>query len=272
MLRAVSLCTLFVALLWPACCRAEQPDEKLAPPVNILLLGDSTCIGSVCRAVEPKADHLEGVIEKLLAADKELPATKVLNQGRDGEYIHGLLSSGRFDREIATLKNIEYILIRYGINDRNKRQEFATNFPNDYRDLLDRLKKDHPQARLIPMTIIPYMGLERDTEVNDIVKAVAKERDLPLLDMYVRYAAELKHGENMLNYRRATISRIPERFHALLGTARSGDSVVVLDNRLDAHLRDVPGWFGDRHPNLAGYHVIGDESARYLAPLLRERK
>jgi hypothetical protein len=47
--------------------------------------------------------------------------------------------------------------------------------------------------------------------------------------------------------------------------------VVVLDNQLDAHLRDVPGWFADRHPNLAGYHVIGDEAARFLAPLIRER-
>jgi len=40
---------------------------------------------------------------------------------------------------------------------------------------------------------------------------------------------------------------------------------------LDAHLRNVPGWFADRHPNVAGYHVIGDEAARFLAPLVRAR-
>jgi hypothetical protein len=45
----------------------------------------------------------------------------------------------------------------------------------------------------------------------------------------------------------------------------------VLDNSMDAHMRDVPGWFRDQHPNLAGYHVIGDESAKFLAPLIRER-
>ena len=50
-----------------------------------------------------------------------------------------------------------------------------------------------------------------------------------------------------------------------------GNSVEVLDNRLDAHFGDLPGWYGDRHPNLAGYHVIGDETARYLAPRIRER-
>ena len=44
-----------------------------------------------------------------------------------------------------------------------------------------------------------------------------------------------------------------------------------MDNVMDAHLRAVPGWFADRHPNLAGYHVIGDEAAKFLAPLLRAR-
>jgi hypothetical protein len=33
----------------------------------------------------------------------------------------------------------------------------------------------------------------------------------------------------------------------------------------------VPGWFADRHPNPAGYHVIGDEAAHFLAPLIRKR-
>jgi hypothetical protein len=46
--------------------------------------------------------------------------------------------------------------------------------------------------------------------------------------------------------------------------------VTVMDNRLDAHFRDLPGWFGDRHPNLAGYHVIGDETAKSLAPRIRD--
>jgi hypothetical protein len=42
------------------------------------------------------------------------------------------------------------------------------------------------------------------------------------------------------------------------------------DNRLDAHFRDLPGWFADRHPDSAGYHVIGDESAEFLARRIRE--
>jgi hypothetical protein len=41
--------------------------------------------------------------------------------------------------------------------------------------------------------------------------------------------------------------------------------------RHDAHFRELPGWFADRHPNLAGYHVIGDETVRFLLTLIRQR-
>lgn len=49
-------------------------------------------------------------------------------------------------------------------------------------------------------------------------------------------------------------------------------SVVVLDNRLDAHFGNLPGWFSDRHPSLAGYHVIGDEAANFLATMIRAKR
>jgi lysophospholipase L1-like esterase len=32
----------------------------------------------------------------------------------------------------------------------------------------------------------------------------------------------------------------------------------------------LPGWTSDRHPNLAGYNIIADETAKWLAPLIRE--
>src|SRR5262245_28514887 len=59
-----------------------QADNTGKAKVRILLLGDSTVIGSVGRHVAPKADHLEDVIRKLLAAEKDLPSAEVINQGR----------------------------------------------------------------------------------------------------------------------------------------------------------------------------------------------
>ena len=253
-------------LLGPPLLRAEH-DGK----VQILLLGDSTTIGSVCRLTDPNGPHLEDVIRQLLAADQGLPPTNVINQGRDGEYIHGLLSGGRYDREIAGLPGIDFVCIRYGLNDRGKRADFAQNFPKDFSGLIARLRKDFPEAKIIPMTIIPYMTAEADAEINQLIRQVAEAEKLPMFDVYTRYEAELKRGANMLNYRRYPLEKIPENHRNWVKPFVRHDAVTVMDNRLDAHFSQLPGWFSDRHPNLAGYHVIGDETAKYLAPLIREK-
>ena len=253
---------------------AASPRRALAEhdgKVQILLLGDSTTIGSVCRMTDPKGPHLEDVVRLLLAADKSLPPTQVINQGRDGEFVHGLLSGGRYDREIAKLPGVDFILIRYGLNDSGRRPHFDAEFPADFRALIGRLRKDFPRAAIVPMTIIPYLGREADARINNLVRKVAAEERLPLFDVYTRYEAELAHGRNMLNYRRYPLERIPESQRDWVKPFVHGGSVVVMDNRLDAHFRNLPGWFGDRHPNLAGYHVIGDETAKFLAPRIREK-
>ena len=262
-----------VLILFLLCCGAAPGAEPAhgSPPVRVLLLGDSTVIGSICRKVEPKADHLEQVMEKLLASEKDLPPVKVINAGRDGEYIHQLLTSGRYDKVVAPLKDLDFVLVRYGPNDRHRLKNFAHDFPRDYHDLIKRLSKDFPHAQIVLMTMLPLMGPKGDAEVNDIVRRVAAEEKLPVCDIHARYAAELKFGPNMLRYRRVPEKEIPERLRSLVEGCYVGDTVVVLDNRLDAHFRDVPGWFRDAHPNLAGYHVIGDESAKFLAPLIRQR-
>ncbi len=240
--------------------------------LKILLLGDSTTIGSVCRQVEPDGPHLEDVIRLLLAAEPDLPPAEVINQGRDGEFIRGLLSSGRYDKEIATLGGVDYVLIRYGLNDVARREGFEVNFPKDYAELIGRLRRDFPRATIVPMTIIPYMTPERDESVNRLIRKVAESERLTLFDAYTRYRAELAHGPDMLNYRRYPLEKIPEKDRGWVKPFVRGGQVVAMDNRLDAHFRDLPGWFADRHPNPAGYHVIGDESARFLAKRIREKK
>src|SRR5437763_10934012 len=122
------------------------------------------------------------------------------------------------------------------------------------------------------MTITPYLAPGRDEPITALVRRVAGSERLPLLDVYSRYRAELSHGPDMLNYRRYPLEKTPERHRGWVKPFVRGGRVVVMDNRLDAHLRDLPGWFGDRHPNLAGYHVIGDETAKFLARLIREKK
>jgi lysophospholipase L1-like esterase len=198
----------------------------------------------------------------------------VINLGLSGEYIRRLLDSGRYEKEASKLPGIDYVLIRYGLNDNAYRENLEENFPKDYHELIERIKVDHPQATIIVMTVIPYGSEELCLRLNKLNEQVAKAEGLALFDIYPRYAEELKRGPDMLNYRRFPLEKIPENRREFVKSfivPGANPTVEVLDNRLDAHFGHLPGWFGDRHPNLAGYHVIGDETAKFLAPLIREK-
>lgn len=273
----------------PAVLRATHEGK-----IQIVLLGDSTTEGSIPRKLVPSGPHLEQVIEQLLAAEGDLPPCKVTNLGLSGEFIRRLLDTKRYDKVAAKLPGVDYIFIRYGPNDLNRRENFDVNYPKDFHELIARLRQDHPAATLIPMTAIPLnadlaVDAPKARRMNDLVRQVAAEEKLTLFDIYPRYAAEQAKGPNMLNYRRYPLGKIPAKYHEFVKpfvmpgrklatpptdpveAERQGPMVVVLDNRLDAHFGHLPGWFDDRHPNLAGYHVIGDETVKFLAPLMRAR-
>lgn len=250
----------------PLLARAEHEGK-----LQILLLGDSTTEGSVPRRLKPEGPHLEKVLELLLAAQGGLPPCHVVNSSLSGEYIRRLIDSGRYARDAEKLPGLDYIFIRYGLNDRARREDFTENFPKDFHELIQRLRQDHPEALLIPMTVIPFSDEAASQEINDLVRQVAAKEDLKVFDIYPRYAAELKKGANMLNYRRYPLNKIPEQYHELVKSFVRGPSVEVMANELDPVLGHLPGWYSDRHPNLAGYNVIADETAKYLSMLLRDR-
>lgn len=239
--------------------------------VQILLLGDSTTEGSVPRRLKPEGPHLEEVMEQLLRAEEDLPPCRVINSSQSGETIKRLFDSGRYDKNGAELEGIDYIVIRYGINDKAKRENFPVNFVADFHGMIERLRKDHPGALIIPMTVIPFSSEEVSKEINDLIRQVARDEKLEVFDIYPRYAAELEKGYNMLNYRRYPLAKIPEKYHEWLKPRVKGDRVEVMGNELDGILGHLPGWTSDRHPNLAGYNVIADETVKYLAPILRKR-
>lgn len=266
-IRFVFIAALAAFALSPSTAQAEHEGK-----IQILLLGDSTTEGSIPRNLKPEGPHLEKVIEQLLAAENDLPPCHVINSSQSGEFIQRLFTSGRYVKNGEKHPGIDYIFIRYGLNDRARRENFTENFPKDFHELIARLRKDHPKSRIIPMTVIPFADEEASKEINDLVRQVAKQEKLPVFDIYPRYAAELKKGHNMLNYRRYPLKNVPEKFRELVKTYVQGDRVVVMDNELDGILGHLPGWTGDRHPNLAGYNVIADETAKYLAKLLREKK
>lgn len=241
--------------------------------LQILLLGDSTTEAIIPKKISPDEPQFEDMLRVKLATEGDLPPCDVYNEGVSGEFIRRLLDT-RYDKAVKTKPQADYIFIRYGINDQARRKDFETNFLPDYRELLARLRQDHPKAMLIPTTIIPFSGAAKDGHVNVLIKQLAAGANLTLFDIYPRYAAELKKGPDMLNYRRYPLSRVPENLRPLATPyiqPEADPKIVVLDNRLDGIFGHLPGWTGDRHPNLAGYNVIADETAKWLAPLIRNQ-
>ena len=160
-------------LLTVAPLRAEHEGR-----IQILLLGDSTTEGSIPRRLKPEGPHLEKVIEMLLAAEGDLPPCRVINSSLSGEFIRRLIDSGRYARNGEKLPGLDYIFIRYGLNDRARRENFPENFPEDFHELIAKLRQDHPTARIIPMTVIPFSDEEASKEINDLVRQVAKKEKL----------------------------------------------------------------------------------------------
>lgn len=246
-----------------------------AKRLQIILLGDSTTEAIIPKRIAPDEPQFEDMLRIKLATEGGLPPCDVYNEGVSGEFIRRLLDT-RYDKAVKTKPQADYIFIRYGINDQARRQDFAANFPKDYHELLARLRQDHPKAMLIPMTIIPFSGEEKDAQVNALIRKIVAEEKLTLFDIYPRYAAEMRKGPDMLNYRRYPISRVPENLRPLatpyLVPEGKDAKITVLDNCLDGFFGHLPGWTGDRHPNLAGYNVIADETAKWLAPVIRGKK
>jgi len=242
--------------------------------LQIILLGDSTTEASFPKKMAPDEPQFEDTLRIRLALEADLPACDVHNEGVSGEYIRRLLDT-RYDKAVKTKPQADFIFIRYGINDRSKREAFPENFPKDFRELLGRLRSDHPNAMLIPMTSIPYSAENQHADINDLIRKIAAEEKLPLFDIAPRYLAELAKNPDGLNYRRYSLSKIPEQLRPLATPyvlPGADPQVVVMDNRLDGLFGHLPGWASDRHPNLAGYNVIADETAKWLAPVIRARR
>lgn len=243
--------------------------------LQVILLGDSTTEASIPKKLDPEEPQFEDTLRILLASQPGTPPCDVYNEGVSGEFIRRLLDT-RYDKAVKTKPQADYIFIRYGLNDRAKREKFDVNFPADFRELIGRLRKDHPKAMLIPMTVIPYLEPKAGRALNTMIQGIAASEKLTVFDIYPRYDAELKKGPNMLNYRRYSLAKVPEALRPLATpyVQPEGDDpkIVVSDNRLDAHFGHLPGWYSDRHPNQAGYHVIASETAKWLGEVIRKRQ
>lgn len=262
----------FIAILMLNPLVAFSPESDTSTKkIKILLIGDSTTAGG--------KPFFEKSIEQLIEGIDSLILAEVINLGLGGETAYSLLNSNRYDTQIKGIEAVDYIFLRYGINDWIHRQPFLENFPEDLKKVISHLRNDFPEAQIILMTIIPFLNEENSTIVNESIARVAKDENLELFDIYPAYQKGLdEYGQHSMNVRFFPLSEIPEQYHLLVApytkfySWKNAEYVRVLTTELDPFFGHLSDWYKDKHPNPTGYQLIARETASYFIGKLRDEK
>lgn len=259
---------IFISILASICSlNSIETNAQLKPNYKILLIGDSTTEGG--------KGILDTTIQKVINTEKGEQTVEVYCSSRGGETAFSLFESGRYEREIKMYQDIDYIFVRYGINDFIKRKPFKENFNADMNNLISNLKLDFPKAKIILMTIIPFLDPSNSKKVNNIIRSLASDHKLELFDIYLAYEKALeKYGTNSMNIRFFPLKDIPEKYKGIVTKYSSyvdwkkQKMVRINTNELDPILGNLDGWYKDKHPNPTGYRLIALETINYILPKL----
>jgi lysophospholipase L1-like esterase len=164
-------------------------------PVTIFLAGDSTC-----AAKQPDKRPETGWGEMLGQYFRE-GAVKIDNRATNGRSTKTFISEGHWQAIINDLKKGDYVFIQFGHNDESKEKGERYTPPEDYRKNLIRFVEEVRAKNANPVLLTPVMRRRFDKEGNfvdthgeypDIVRSVAKEQNVPLIDMHRKSEAVIK--------------------------------------------------------------------------------
>ena len=115
------------------------------------------------------------------------------NRAQNGRSTRTFLEEKRWQAIVEQLKKGDYVFIQFGHNDESKEKVDRYTPPADYRNNLVRFITDVRDKKAFPVLLTPVMrrrfdkdGKVQDThgEYPDIVRSVASEYRVPLIDMH----------------------------------------------------------------------------------------
>ncbi len=183
-------------------------------PVTVFLAGDSTVAPKLAEK-RPET----GWGEMLGQAFKDGKVV-VENRAMNGRSSRSFIAEGRWQKIIEHLKKGDFVFIQFGHNDAAKDRVDRYTPPDDYKKNLARFVEEVRAKGGSPVLLTPVMRRRFDKdgkfydshgEYPDLVRTVAHEYDVPLIDMHrksegviVKHGAEgskklflqLKAGEN----------------------------------------------------------------------------
>jgi lysophospholipase L1-like esterase len=156
-------------------------------PVTIFLAGDSTM---AAKLPEKRPETGWG---EMLEAHFKSGTVKVDNRAANGRSTKTFISEGKWQSIIEDLAKGDFVFIQFGHNDSSKDKGERYTPPEDYRKNLVRFVDEVRAKGGHPVLLTPVMrrrfdkdGKFYDThgEYPDIVRAVAGERKVPMIDMH----------------------------------------------------------------------------------------
>lgn len=163
------------------------------PPIAIYLAGDSTMAP---KLPEKRPETGWG---EMLQEFFDSSQVRVHNHARNGRSTRTFVSEGRWKAIVDSLHPGDYVFVQFGHNDASRDKTDRYTPPADYRANLVRFIDETRARGANPVLMTPVMrrrfdegGNVRDShgEYPDIVRSVATERGVPLIDMH-RKTAEL---------------------------------------------------------------------------------
>ena len=160
----------------PGVCAIEIIPKPEA--VTVFLLGDSTVTD------QPKEpwNSWGQMLTRFFG-----PEVAVANHAESGESIKGSLRARRVKKVLTSLKKGDYVLVQYGHNDmKDKDPEALAKYQANYEQLIDnvRAKGAHP---VLVTSMERKSGIKQPTlkDYPDTVRAIARQKDVPLIDLNV---------------------------------------------------------------------------------------
>ncbi|HEV7645995.1 MAG TPA: rhamnogalacturonan acetylesterase [Pyrinomonadaceae bacterium] len=163
--------------------------------ITIYLAGDSTC---AAKLPEKRPETGWG---EMLQQYFEPAKVRIENHAQNGRSTKTFISEGRWQAIVDKLKKDDWVFVQFGHNDESKEKGERYTPPDAYRANLIRFIADVRAKKAHIVLLTPVMrrkfdkdGVFLDThgEYPDIVRSVAKEQKVPLIDMHRKSEAVIK--------------------------------------------------------------------------------
>lgn len=155
--------------------------------ISLYLAGDSTC---AAKLPEKRPETGWG---EMLQQYFDPARVKIENRAQNGRSTKTFISEGRWQAIVDKLKKGDYVFVQFGHNDESKEKGERYAPPDAYRANLIRFVADVRAKKANIILLTPVMRRKFDKDGNfvdthgeypDIVRSIAKEQKVPLIDMH----------------------------------------------------------------------------------------